>query len=131
MPQFSLTATGSTPWFLVQGAGNLYVGAGGTWTGTQVYETRDAEGNARTLNYWGQICSFTTNYGVMRFEGHPFAVRVTFTRTTGTLNPYCYSADSQIYFPDYGKTFASLPTSAGASGTLWRDAITGVVTLVP
>lgn len=133
MPAFSLGATGSTPWFILLGPGKLHIGLAGTWTGTALIQEQNADGDTQTANYFGTAASFTANGGTMEFECPKYPVRINFTRSSGTLEPFVTSPDSQIYFPNAdaaggGLTFDNLPTADPEdAGALWNDS--GVVTV--
>lgn len=132
MPEFSLGATGSTPWFQLLGRGKIKVELPGTWAGTATIQRLRPDGDAATyMGVDGTAAAYTSNPGVVEVEDAG-PVRVGFTRTSGTVEAFAFSDDGLIYFPNAdaaggGLTFEQLPTAdPEESGALWNNS--GVVT---
>lgn len=133
MPKFSLAATGASPWFQLLGRGRLFAGLAGTWTGTAVLQRRGPDGSAYPVEGpAGTALSFTANSAALELRD-PGPYRFDFTRSTGTLEPFAYSGDGAIYFPNAdaiggGLTFEQLPTAdPEVENALWNNS--GVVTV--
>jgi hypothetical protein len=132
MAKFALSATGSTPWFELLGKGVMKIDLPGTWAGTVAIQRRRPDGAVATyMSPDGEMSAYAANPGLVEIKDAG-PVRFSFTRTSGTLEPYVWSDDGAIYFPNAdaagkGLTFLQLPTSNPAvSGALWNNS--GVVT---
>lgn len=130
--RFNLSATGSSPWFILLAKGSVKVELPGTWVGTVAIQRRRPDGTAATyMNPAGEISAYTSNPGVTEIKDAG-PIRFNFTRTSGTVEAYAWSDDGQLYFPNanasgLGLTMQQLPTADPAvAGALWNNS--GVVT---
>lgn len=133
MAEFAIAATGSTPWFQLLGRGKIKAELPGTWAGSVAIQRKRPDGEAATyMSPAGEAAVYTSNPGVLDLDD-PGPIRFTFTRDSGTAEPFAWSDDGLLYFPDAdgaggGLTFEQLPTADPEdSGALWNNS--GVVTV--
>lgn len=93
---FTISATGSTAWFRRLGRGVTRITIPGTWVGSLAVEAKTPSGAAVPYrDTGGSAVSFTSNPGVFELtEAGP--VRLTFTRTSGTIDAEVWSDESQM-----------------------------------
>lgn len=93
---FSLEASESSPWFRRLGRGTTKITLPGTWVGTITIDRQAPDGSAYPYrDLGGLIVAFTANPGVFDLDD-PGPVRITFTRTSGTVTPLVWSDQSQV-----------------------------------
>lgn len=92
----TLDATESSAWFRRLGQGKTRIALPGTWVGTVIVERQGPNGTAYTImGTDGALASFTENPGLFETnEAGP--LRLSFTRTSGTIDAIAWSDESQI-----------------------------------